>query len=176
MTNPTDDTQPAAPHGALELVATPGMVTLTEAARGWDVSVRTLRRKIAGGELPEAVRINTRAGQTWHVPPAALARLGYQPTDTPDDEPTPAAPVANDMVLMRLTEILERQQLALDAAAHDRQAGQAALVEAAELRAQLAAADELRTMERDALTTERDALAARVAELETTPRRWWRRG
>lgn len=154
------------------MVDTPNMVTLTEAAKRWDVSVRTLRRRIAAGELPEAQRINTRAGQTWHVPVAALTRLGYQPSiDAPIDD-TPSR-VDNDMVLVKLTEIMDRQQLALDAATN---AEKSATLEAAELRAQLVAADELRTMERDHLTRERDALAARVTELETTTkRRWFRR-
>jgi len=172
-----DDTQPAAPHGALERVVAPGMVTLTEAARGWDVSVRTLRRRIAGGELPDAVRITTRAGQVWHIPPAALARLGYKPTDTP--EPTPVAPVANDLLLVRLTQLLERQQSALEAATD---AKQSAAVEAATLRAEqthLTAERDRVTTERDALTTERDALAAerdRLAiELAAAQRRRWRR-
>jgi hypothetical protein len=158
----------------------PGLVTLAEAAQGWAVSVRTLRRRIAAGDLPGAAKLATPAGDTWHVAPVELEALGIKRRGGAATTEPGAALVAAQGMVDDLVALLEahRQATADAEAAH-----LAAAVEAAELRTRVAALDELReleaaklTTERDHVVAERDRLAARVAELEAAKRRrWWQR-
>lgn len=156
----------------------PALVTLTEAAEGWAVSVRTLRRRIAAGDLPGARKLPSPAGDTWHVAPVELEALGIKRRGA--DHDTGSALVAAGALVADLAAALETHREALAKAEADHRR---AAVEAAELRTKVAAAAELRELERAKLTTERDAvaaerdrLAARVAELEAAKaRRWWQR-
>lgn len=168
---------PALPSGG-STFDTPDMVTLAEAAQGWDVSVRTLRRRIAAGEITGAKRIHTRAGQTWHLPISALSALGYSRRDNADATPAPTTEMTTELAHQRrvvddLMAMLDTERRALVSA----QDGQrSAAIEAAELRVKLEAADEMRQLERQHLEAERDRLAERVRQLEAAkPPRWWRR-
>jgi len=189
MAEPTDDTpgipfvadlegDPPALTPAGTTYDIPDMVTLAEAAQGWDVSVRTLRRRIAAGEITGARRIHTRAGQTWHLPISALSDLGYTRRDDNDTLPAPTNNMADELahqrrVLDDLMAMLDAERRAL-AAAQDGQRSSA--IEAAELRVRLEAAEQVRQLERQHLEAERDRMADRVRELEAAkPSRWRRR-
>lgn len=156
----------------------PGLVTLAEAAEGWQVSVRTLRRRIADGKLPGAVLRDTPAGEAWHVVPVELDQL-YPRRGTDVSTTTKAGAPALAGELAQLVQLLDDHRQAVEAR-------RLAEVEAAELRtrvaaleelreadaARLADAEELRRVEREALEGERNRLAA---ELERARRPWWRR-
>jgi hypothetical protein len=158
----------------------PALVTLTEAAEGWQVSVRTLRRRIAAGDLPGSVKLPSPAGDTWHVAPVELEALGIKRRGGSEHDTPGSALVAAGALVADLAAVVEAHRVALAQAEADHRA---AAVEAAELRTRVAALDELRALEAGKLTTERDAaaaerdrLAARVAELEARQgRRWWQR-
>jgi len=156
----------------------PGLVTLSQAAAGWDVSVRTLRRKIDAGALPGAVKLPTPAGDAWHVVPLELEGLGYRRRDELDDEPPDddgggsVALESTRAMVDNLLALLDRERSALSEAETGRRD---AAVQAATAEAQLAAAKDAHLVELAHLQAERDRLAAEL-DRATQRRRWFRSG
>jgi hypothetical protein len=155
----------------------PGLVSLAQAAADWDVSVRTLRRRIAAGDLPGAVMLPSPAGDAWHVVPLELEQLGYQRRDAdthdqdPTDDGTTLALVSARAMLDDLLALLDRERTALADAEKGRRD---AAVDAATARAELAAAQAAHRVELEHLQAERDRVAAELAAA-TQRRRWLRR-
>jgi hypothetical protein len=138
---------------------------LDEAADRYGLSVSTLRRRLAAGEVQGAHKVPGPKGVTWRIPGAALAALGYE---TVDAHPVPAAS-ASAVDVGRLVDVLED---ALANANRQLEAGE----------------DERRRQVEERTETERRAHAAeieaarmgeRVAALErelaAARKRWWRR-
>ncbi len=158
----------------------PGLVTLAEAAAEWDVSVRTLRRRIADGALPGAVMLPTPAGDAWHVVPLELESLGYvrrSELDDHDDDGVGSALEPARAMIDNLLALLDREQTALADAERGRRD---AAVEAAIAKTQLAAVElahqralDAHTLELERLQGERDRVADELAQVRA--RRWWHR-
>lgn len=149
----------------------PGMVSLSEAASIYVVTIKTLRRRLAAGDL-HGVKVPTPTGEAWMVSPQAVAALGYEMREA-DEPAAPAGPAPVDPALKQaaelakvLTDLLDRQSRALEVETERSATTQARLVET-ELKLGLT---EMQVAE---LQAERDALAESVAELES--RRWWQR-
>jgi excisionase family DNA binding protein len=70
--------------------ATTQDLTLTEAASRYRVSLATLRRLVAAGELG-AWKVSGARGREWRVSPSALAEAGYtrREIDPADEGPSP---------------------------------------------------------------------------------------
>lgn len=51
-------------------------ITLAEAAELFGVSVKTLRRRISDGKLPEADKVDTDHGPTWVIPSTTIRAVG----------------------------------------------------------------------------------------------------
>jgi excisionase family DNA binding protein len=66
--------EPVRPREPSEAV--PGL-TITEAASAFGVSVSTIRRRIAQGDIPGAVKVPGPKGSEYRIPPASLEALGY---------------------------------------------------------------------------------------------------
>lgn len=140
---------------------------LDEAADRYGLSVSTLRRRLAAGEVQGAHKVPGPKGETWRIPGAALVALGYEAVDA---HPVPAASAAAAAVdVGRLVDVLED---ALTNANRQLEAGE----------------DERRRQVEERTETERRAHAAeieaarmgeRVAALErelaAARKRWWRR-
>lgn len=113
----TPDNGPVTPELGFELPAMPppGSVLLTprEAAERCRVSIRTMRRWLAAGELEGAFRT---ADGHWNIPPHAL--MGRLPRSKPAPEPTPVVaaptspPVGDAIVELRLELAIERERRA----------------------------------------------------------------
>lgn len=155
------------------LVETPGAITLAEAVETWQVSHRTLRRRLAANEIPGAYKVAGGKGEEWRIPAGALDQLGYT-RQTPDTPPEPAAPpppplpTPAERIAADLARLLEKERLALSSA-NDQYAE--AKAEAARLEERLKAARAETDRERERA----DQLAAELAEATAPRRRWWRK-
>lgn len=165
-TSTTDPRRPPAPP------ETPEAVSIVEAVAGWEVARRTLRRRLADGDVDGAYKVPGPKGAEWRIPPAALDALGYRrrtpdappapPTPPPTLDPTPAERLAD-----KLADLLDGERKALAAA---RQDWATAREEAARHKAE---ADVLREQLEKA-EARAEKLAADL-DAARTPRRWRKR-
>ena len=165
----TGETSPAAWRPAT--AESPGTVSMAEAITLWELSERTLRRRLAAGEVAGAHKAPSSKGEEWRIPADALDALGYKRV-TAETVAPPAAAVETEELLRELR--ADRQawrDLATDtrkelAAAESSRVS--ALTEAARLEERLAAVER-----------ERDAALQRATEAEAVlaaprRRRWGR--
>jgi hypothetical protein len=137
---------------------------LEEAADRYGLSVSTLRRRLAAGEVQGAHKVPGPKGETWRIPGAALVALGYEPVET-----RPVAAAVPSVDVGRLVDVLEE---ALANANRQLEAGEDGRRRQAEERAET---------ERRAHAAEIEAarmgerVAALERELAAARRRWWRR-
>jgi len=137
-------------------------LTFSEAARLYNVSVTTLRRRRDAGELEGAHKVPTPSGDAWVVPIETLQNLGYVLRTEEEAEPS-----ANQAALAELTEVVARQ------ASQVEQVIQAltAVMQSSTNQLEAAQADRNQTMER-AIRAEEQAREAKAqaermeAELE----------
>ena len=165
----------AEPFHRHPVVEHPGTVSMAEATERWEVSERTLRRRLTDGDVPGAYKAPAPKGEQWRIPPEALDALGYNRKDAEEDPDV--APPAPTVAATELLEELRAQREAwqelmadkakeLMASEEDRRKAEAARLQAA---TDLARAEERLVVARG----ERDALAAEVEALRA--RRWWQR-
>jgi hypothetical protein len=162
---------------------TPGAVAIGEAVELWEVSPRTLRRKLADG-IHGAYKITGPKGEEWRIPAAALDALGYPRRS--DHAPPVVEPTSGELAAIRAREDTQRTLDALlatmaasrgelMAAEADRKATEVlardALAETARLEERLKAANADTERERERA----DALAAEL-DAARKPRRRWGRG
>jgi hypothetical protein len=147
----------------------PGTVSMAEAVELWQVSERTLRRRLGAGEIPGAHKVPTSKGEEWRIPADALDSLGYART-APPVEVAPALPDGLDLgeLLQELRadrqawrDLAKESRLELTAAETDRVA---AHTKAARLEVEL-----------EAEKARADALAVELAEARKPRRRWGRK-
>jgi hypothetical protein len=169
LTETTGTTDTARRTGPVE---TPGAVTVGEAVKGWHLSNRTLRRRLAAGEVAGAYKVPGGKGEEWRIPADALDALGYErqtnrpavpETPPPPPEPTPAERLAG-----QLADLLDRETKALESA---RDMYAEARADAARLEAELAASKRDADRERERA----DQLAAELVEARKPRRRWGRK-
>ena len=161
--------EPPRPAGQIE---TPGAYTLAEAAEVWEVSHRTLRRRLAAGEVPGAYKLPGAKGESWRIPAAALGQLGYKRRNVeppaPVAPPPPPLPTPAERIASQLGELLDAERKAL-ASARDMYAD--AKAEQARLEERLKAAKADTDRER----ARADALAVELDAARKPRRRWGRR-
>ena len=163
------DTSP--PPWRTSTTESPGTVSMAEALDLWQLSERTLRRRLVAGEVAGAHKVPSQKGEEWRIPADALDALGFARVSEPEPA-TPSAPAVEVEELLQ--ELREDRQAWRDLATETRKELTAAessrvsaLTEAARLEERLAAVER-----------ERDAAIARAAEAEAalTRRRRWGRG
>lgn len=155
---------------------------MAEATERWEVSVRTLRRRLTDGDIPGAYKAPAAKGEQWRIPPEALDALNYRRKDAPE-EPVgvpPADTVATSELLVELraqretwNALMEERGRELVASEEDRRKAEEARLKAA---TDLARVEERLVAvegERDTAKERAEALAAKVEELQG--RRWWHR-
>lgn len=157
--------EPARPREASEAV--PGL-TITEAASAFGVSVSTIRRRIAQGDISGAVKVPGPKGSEYRIPAEAMEALGYTYTASREAAVVEVSRAGLEVEALRrelaeATATAERLRLERDAKAR-------------EVELLTASVEDLRT----ALRKLPDALPpapATVPEAEPTPvrRRWWGR-
>ena len=152
----------------------PGTVSMTEALDLWQLSERTLRRRLTAGEVAGAHKVPTSKGEEWRIPADALDALGYARTDAQADAAPAPAPVPSELLDL-LRDLREDREAWRELAGETRKeltaaesSRVAALTTAARVEERLAAVER----ERDAEKKRADALAA---ELDAARRRWWQR-
>jgi len=161
----------------------PGTVTMAEAVELWQVSERTLRRRLGAGEIPGAHKVPTSKGEEWRIPATALDSLGYDRTAPPVEAPSG---LPSDLGLGDLLQELRADRkawrdlakdsrLELAAAESDRVASHKKVVQ---LELELEAEKERLDAEKSRAEAEKaraDALAVELAEALKPRRRWGRR-
>lgn len=151
-------------------VETPGAYTMAEAVETWQVSARTLRRRLSAGELLGVYKTPGPQGETWRIPGSTLdglyPRRHVEPTEPPPPPPPPL-PTPAERIAAQLTDLLDKERIAL-AAINESYA--VALADAARADEQRKAA----VAEAEAERARADALAVELADA-LKRRRWWGR-
>ena len=152
-------------------VETPGAYTMAEAVETWQVSARTLRRRLSAGEVPGAYKTPGPQGETWRMPGSTLDGLyprRHVESTEPPPEPPPPPPTPAERIAAQLAAMLDTERKAL-ASTQDKYA---------EALADAARADEQRktaVAEAEAERARADALAVELADALKHRRRWGRR-
>ena len=167
----------------------PGTVSMAEAVELWQVSERTLRRRLGAGEIPGAHKVPTTKGEEWRIPADALDSLGYART-APPVEVASGLPDGLDLgeLLQELRadrqawrDLAKESRLELMAAESDRVASHKKAVELElelEAEKERAEAEKVRAVELELeLEAEKARAAALAVELDAArkPRRRWSR-
>jgi len=146
-------------------------LTITEAASAYGVSVSTLRRRIAAGDIDGASLVPGPKGQEYRLPPASLEALGYRARETRAAEAVKAARAgleaeALDAKVRDLEAALEVERLRREAAEGKAEALEGNVLDLRTNNATLQAA----------LTEALSKIPALPSGPSAKPRRWWRKG
>ena len=165
-----DELTATTPERRGHAVETPGALTTAEALERWQVSARTLRRRLTAGEVVGAYKVADAKGETWRIPAGALDGMypprHVEPTEPPPPPP-PAPPTPAERIAAQLAAMLDAERKAL-ASTQDKYAE--ALADAARADEQRLAA----VAEAEAERARADALAVELADA-LKRRRWWRK-
>jgi hypothetical protein len=160
----------SAPARPLEVSGDVEGLTITEAASAFGVSVSTLRRRIAAGDIVGASLVPGPKGQEYRVPPASLEALGYKPKETRAAEAVKAARAGLE------AEVLESRVRELEAALEvERLRREAAEGRAETLEGNVSDLRSNNATLQAALTDAISKIPALPPGPPPKPPRWWRR-